>query len=150
MTFIRSGSVLAFEERGPGLNSQPHGNFLIFTIFYKLFYDFEKWIWCFKTILIILNPNFSFKKRPKFCFLVNTEKRICESNIHRLKNLWCKCFSINACSASGYMPGKQKCPEKTLEFPIYITVGYIITNLWSNCNARFAVASKTLWLIPHK
>ncbi len=37
---------------------------------------------------------------------------------------------MHACSASGDMPGKQKCPGKTFVFPIYITIGYIITNLW--------------------
>ncbi len=38
---------------------------LIFSIFYELFYDFKRRIRCFKTILIILNPNFSKKRKKK-------------------------------------------------------------------------------------
>ncbi len=38
---------------------------------------------------------------------------------------------MHANSALGNTLLKQKCPEKISEFPIYITVGYIITNLWS-------------------
>ncbi len=85
---------------------------LSITIFYKQFNDFKRRIQCLKTILIILNPNFSKKKRQKFWFSVTKEKSIWEYNLHQLKNLWCKCFSMHACSASGDTTGKQNSVQK--------------------------------------
>ncbi len=63
---------------------------LVFTIFYKLFYDFKRQIRSFYTILIILNPNFSkkgqnsafrFVQRKTFTNLIYIDSKVYNVNV---------------------------------------------------------------------
>ncbi len=107
---------------------------LVFTIFYKLFYDFKRWIRCFYTILIILNPNFGKKKKKKKTqsSAFRLIKRKVFANLIYIDS---KIYNVNAfpCTHEALQVlhlGSKTKSRKTFEFPIYITVGCIITNLW--------------------
>ncbi len=102
---------------------------LVFTIFYKLFYDLKRRVWCFYTILIILNSNFKQKKSQNSAF-----RLIQRTAFASIIYVDLKIYNVNAilCTPAALKvirPGTKTMSRKTFEFPIYITVSYIIPNL---------------------